>query len=92
MAHPLEDIPNPLTQPEFNQLKEIVSSFLEQVGTLILVLILIIGAFYIIFSQGNEEKRKFGEKVILFSLVCIALMFAVRYIIDYLRDLFLQAQ
>lgn len=85
-------IPNPLTQTEFDQLKNAVVAFLESVGPAILTLVLIIGGFYIIFSQGNLEKRRFGEKVILFSLACIVLLFAVKYIIDFLKNLFLSAQ
>lgn len=92
MAHPLENIPNPLTQPEFDQLKEIISTFLKTVGTAIVVLFIIVGAFYIIFSQGDPERRRFGEKVIFFSLACIVFLLAVRYLIDFLRNLFLSAQ
>jgi len=69
---------NPLKFDSFGQILEAIANFLLVVGVPIAVLFIIIGAFQLLTSGGNENRISSGKKSIYWAVIGLVILLLAR--------------
>jgi len=80
------EIPNPVKHVRFQELLEAVLTFLQYVGAVIVVLVLIAGAFKFINAGGNPEKVKEGFHLIFWAIVGLFIIIAAKAFVSFVSS------
>ena len=80
-------LPNPLKTKSLTELLDGIASFLLTISVVIAGIMVIIAAFQILTSAGNEEKVASGKKTILYTVIGLSIMLLFRVIIALIQKL-----
>ncbi|MCX6738191.1 MAG: hypothetical protein NTY11_02155 [Candidatus Parcubacteria bacterium] len=72
----------------FDNMLTKVLSWLWPISLIIAVLMIIIGAYYMVGSGGDPQKFATGRKIVIYSLVGAAIVTAAKGIIALVRTIF----
>ena len=75
-------IQNPLGTATFDEMLDRILSWLWPLSGAIAVLMILIGAYYMVLSGGNPEKIATGRRVIIFALVGFAIVTMAKGIVE----------
>lgn len=82
------ELPNPLgTTTTFAQLLDKIITFLLQIGTPIASIMVIWGAFQILFAGGEPEKFLVGRRTILYTVIAYGILLVAKGITLIIGDL-----
>jgi hypothetical protein len=79
-------LPNPLTATDFTQILQSILSFGIKAGAIVVPIIVVIGAFQMMFAAGNPEKFKTGTKTIVYAVIGYIIILLAAGIIDIVKD------
>lgn len=63
-----------------------IASYLVIIATAVVPVMVIIGAFYMLFSAGDPEKMKTGRKAILYSVIGFIIIISAKGIIAIVKN------
>ncbi len=76
---------NPLGAETIEEFIHLLINFIWRVSIIVAPALIIIGAFYFLFSFGNPERIKAGQKIILYTIIGFVIIMISWGIIDLLR-------
>jgi hypothetical protein len=83
-----DGLPNPLrTDNIVNLLNTILSELVTKIAPPLVGLMVIIGAFQILFAGGNPEQFALGKKTILYTVIGYAILFIATGITAIIKNL-----
>jgi len=80
-------IENPLEFDTFEELVEHIIQFFVYIGVPVCILVVLIGAFYIMTSGGDAKRRKAGGNMILYAAIGLGIILFARGLISFLKYL-----
>lgn len=80
-------LPNPLGVKTISELIKRVFRYSLIIGSSLVGLFILIGAFYILTSGGNEDKLKTGKKTITYAVVGYAIILLAEGVIYIINEL-----
>lgn len=78
---------NPLKADSFAEFIDYIIGFLWEFGLILVVLIIIIGAFHMITSTGDPEKFKKGINVIKYAFIGLLVIIMAAGLVNMIMDL-----
>jgi len=78
---------NPFGTATFTSIVQNIISYLTVLAIPVVTLMILIGGFQILTSQGDEEKFKSGKKTIWYAVLGYAAIWASKGIISIVTDL-----
>ncbi|MDI6820590.1 MAG: hypothetical protein QMD65_00210 [Patescibacteria group bacterium] len=83
------ELPNPINATSTIAILNSILAVLQTFAHLIVVIMVLIGAFQILFAAGDPEKFSKGKKTILYSVIGYAIVLVAGGITSFIAD-FLQ--
>jgi len=80
-------LPNPLGTTSIETLLDRIVAYLYTISIPIVAIMIIIGAFQMMFAGGSPEKVTTGRKTILYSVIGFAIIVASTGIIEVIKTL-----
>lgn len=81
------DLPNPLGTTDIAELLNRITGFLLTIAAPIAAVVIIIGAFQMLFAAGNPEKFKTGQKTILYAAIGFAIVLIAKGITSIIEGI-----
>jgi surface polysaccharide O-acyltransferase-like enzyme len=82
----IPEIENPFASPELTALINIIFNFLSKIGIPLFTVTLLIGGYLILTSAGDEKKVRSGKKLLIISIICLAIVFSLSLIEENLKN------
>ena len=82
------ELPNPLGTESIAELLNRIAGWLFTLSIPLSAIMIIIGAFQIMFAGGNEEKIKTGKHTIVYTVVGFAIILSISGIVLVIKELF----
>lgn len=84
----LAQLQNPLASDNIvTLLNGIIDAIVTYIAPPIVAIIVIVGAFQILFAGGDEEKFKTGKKAIYYAVIGYAILLLARGIVFIIREI-----
>jgi len=77
---------NPLGVSNFTELLNKIIDFLIEIGAVLLVIIVLIGAYQILFATGDPTKFATGKKTIIYAAIGYAIILLAKGIALIIKD------
>jgi len=81
-------LPNPLGSTSITDILTAVWTYLFYISIPIVAIMVIIGAFQLMFAGGNEEKVSTAKKTILYAVIGFAIVLLAGSVVPILNQLF----
>jgi len=80
-------LPNPLAADTIPELLNKIVEFLRDIAAPIVAIMIIVGAFQILFAGGDPEKFKKGKNTILYTVIAYAIIWIGWGITEIIKDI-----
>lgn len=74
IAHAQPELHNPLGGQTFESILTRLVSYLTTIGSIVVTIMIIIGAFQMIFAAGKPDDFKKGQKTIVYAVVGLVII------------------
>ncbi len=80
------EIENPLEAETFQELVDAIINFIYVVALWVAPLMIVIGAYFFLFSGGRPEYVSRGKKIIVWTLIGFSVILLSKGLITFLRE------
>lgn len=80
-------IENPLKYESFEKLTESITNTIFVISMAVVVLMILIGAFFILTSGGDSDRFQRGKNIVLYALIGLAIILFARGLLSALKYL-----
>ena len=78
-------LPDPLGARTIEEFVHLLINFIWRISIVVAPALIIIGAFYFLFSFGNPERIRAGQKIILYTIIGFVIIMVSWGIVELLR-------